>query len=86
MAHLITPPRRGLTHAVLSMDGYPISWHRSWGAAQAAISAEWRAFRRRYPADGSRGNARAYLPRTVVAVPDDGCYVERAGQYSTSWW
>ena len=85
MSHSITPPRRDLTHAVVDGDGYALSWHRSAAAAEREIEREYRAFRRRYPADGSRGNATAYLPRTVIAIPAGGCYVSRIGQYSTTW-
>lgn len=67
------------------MDGSPLSWHRSEEAAQREIDREYRAFRRRYPSDGSRGNATAYLPRSIIAVSQDGQYIERSGQYSTSW-
>jgi len=84
MGHHLTAPRRDLTHAVVDMDGYALSWHRSEAAAQAEIDRECRAFRRRYPADGSRGNATAYLPRTVIAV-DGERYIERNGRFSTSW-
>jgi len=86
MAHSITPPRANLTYAVVDMDGSPLSWHRTEDGAQNAIAAECRRFRRRYPADGSRGNATTYLPRSIIHCADgESRYIERSGQYSTGW-
>lgn len=85
MAHSITPPRSDLIFAVVDMDGRALSWYRTHAAAQKAIDTEWRRFRRRYPADGSRGNATAYLPRTIVRCGDGDQYIERASRYSTAW-
>lgn len=84
MGHMISPPRKDLSYAVVDMDGTPLSWHRTSEAAERAVEAELRRFRRRYPADGSRGNATAYLPRTVLSC-DAPTYIERAGPYSTGW-
>ena len=85
MTHRIQPPRRGMTHAVVNMDGTALSWHRSAEAAQREIDRERRAFRRRYPLDGSRGNATAYLPRSIIAVPETGRSITRSDRYSTAW-
>jgi hypothetical protein len=85
MAHQLTPPRSDLTYAVVDIDGAVISWHRSRDGAQHAIDAEWHRFRRRYPADGSRGNAIAYLPRSIVHCATDGQYIERTSHHSTNW-
>lgn len=85
MAHSITPPRADLTYAVVDMDGYAMSWHRTEAAAHTAIDTEHRRFRRRYPLDGSRGNATAYLPRSIIHCTADSQYVERTANHSTSW-
>jgi hypothetical protein len=82
---LLNPPRSDLTHAIVDMDGTAVSWHRSAAAAQHEIEREYRAFRRRYPLDGSRGNAYAYLPRSIIVVPEGGGYIARQSRYSTSW-
>ena len=86
MTHSITPPRTDLTYAVVDMDGSPLSWHRTEAAAQDVIDTEYRRFRRRYPTDGSRGNATAYLPRSIIHCADgESRYIERSGRYSTGW-
>jgi hypothetical protein len=84
MSHMIAPPRADLTYAVIDDTGTPRSWHRSEAAAQAAVGREWRAFRRRYPADGSRGNQDAYLPRSIIHCPE-ARHIMRTDQYSTAW-
>ena len=82
MSHAIIPPRKTNPWAVVDMDGEPLSWHRSEAAAQAAIDAELRRFRRRYPLDGSRGNATAYLPRSIIRGP---ARIAKNWTSSTSW-
>ena len=78
--HTITAPRSNLTHAVLSMDGYPVSWHTSQQAAEAAVSRATRRFLRSQPS-----GSRAYLPLSIVPVWTGSAGVERTSPASTRW-
>ena len=80
MGHNITATH-GCHWVVCDMEGRVLSQHRSEDAAERAVEAELRAFRR---SPHSRGGA--YLPRNIIHVgPSGGAYIERTGQYSTGW-
>lgn len=78
--HTIAAPRSNLTHAVVNMDGYPVSWHASLQAAEAAANRATRRFLRSQP-----DSSTAYLPLSIVPVWTGSARVERVGQYSTNW-
>lgn len=78
--HTIAAPRSNLTHAVLSMDGYPVSWHASLQAAEAAAARATRRFLR-----SQHGGSTAYLPLSIVPVWTGTVQIERISQYSTNW-
>lgn len=78
--HTITAPRSHLTHAVVNMDGYPISWHTSQQAAEAAVSRATRRFLRSQP-----DSSTAYLPLSIIPVHTGSVGVERVSPPATRW-
>jgi hypothetical protein len=78
--HTIAAPRSNLTHAVLSMDGYPVSWHASQQAAEKAAHRATRRFLR-----SQHGGSTAYLPLSIIPVHTGNARVERVSPASTRW-
>ena len=80
VSHMISVAR-GCSFAVVDMDGYVLSCHRTIKAAQTEIRREARRFHRR------PGTAGAYLPRSVIGFAGYGreVCITRAAPYSTAW-